>query len=134
MGRYETPEKDALKHKLCTKVNGAKFKELRFLLSQNKNLDMSRLLRNILYNRPIKVYTRDLTLDNLMEELTKLRAELNAIGVNINQITRKFNTFPDAQRKAFFGNSAFLAYQATQPKIDRILAIISKLGEKWLQG
>jgi len=132
MGRHNTPDQDALKHKLFTRVNDEKFKELQDILEKNGNIDMSGLLRNILYNRPTKVYSRDLTLDNLMEELSKLRGEINAIGNNINQITKKFNTFPDVQRKSFFGTSAFSEYQRIEVKVDRILEIISNLSKRWL--
>ena len=133
MGRNETPTQDALRHKLTTRVNDAKYDELLGLLAKNKNLDMSALVRTILYNRTVKVFTRDLTLDNLMEELSKLRAEINAIGVNINQITKRFNTYPDIQRKSFFGTSAFLEYQRIEVKVDRILEIIGNLSKRWLR-
>jgi hypothetical protein len=52
--------------------------------------------------------------------------------VNINQITRLFNTYPDKYRKEFYAKTAFSAYQALQPKIEQLLLIISKLAKKWL--
>ena len=94
---------------------------------------MSRLVRAIITNQPVRVFTRDLTLDNLMEELTRLRTEIKHIGVNINQITRKFNTYPEPQRKAFFAKMAFQEYLAIEPKIDRLLDVITPLAKKWLQ-
>lgn len=133
MGRHDTPDEIALKHKLCTRVNDEKFKELQGILERNQNLDMSTLVRRILYNRPVTVYSRDLTLDDLMEELSKLREEINAIGVNINQITKKFNTYPDASRKSFFGTSAFSEYKRIEPKVNRLLEIISNLSKRWLR-
>ena len=93
---------------------------------------MSGLLRNILNHQPVKIFTQDQTLNNLMEELAKHRTEINAIGVNINQITRHFNTYPDAIRKEYYAKTAFAAYLALQPKIERILSIISNLAKKWL--
>jgi hypothetical protein len=132
MGRRKAPEDEALLHELKTRVNTRKYQELLRILKQNPNKDISSLLRDILENRPIKVFTRDLTLDNLMEELARLRMEIKAIGVNINQITKKFNTYPDPRRKEFYAKTAFAEYQALQPRIEQLLTIISKLAKKWL--
>lgn len=134
MSRKKSPEAKELKHKLCTRVNDQKYAELQRLLQGNPKNDMSRLLRDILYNRRVKVFTKDQTLDNVMEELAKLRTEIRAIGVNINQITRHFNTYPEPSRKALYAAMAFKEYQAVEPKIDELLTIISKLGKKWLSA
>lgn len=94
---------------------------------------MSRLVRAIITKQPVRIFTRDLTLDNVMEELSRLRTEIKHIGVNINQITRKFNTYPEPQRKAFYAKMAFQEYLAIELKIDGLLDIISPLAKKWLQ-
>lgn len=133
MGRKKTPDDVALRHKLTTKVNGQTYLKLNRLLEQNPSNDMSSLVRAILTNRPVRVFTRDLTLDNLMEELARLRTEIRAIGVNINQITHQFNTYPEPQRKAFFAKMAFQQYLAIELKVDQLLDIITSLAKKWLQ-
>lgn len=132
MGRKSAPADRNLKHRLFTRVNDQKYNELQAILAKNPSLDMSRLIRSILLNRQVKVFTRDMTLDNLMEELAKLRGEVRAIGININQITKKFHTFPERQRKEFFAKIAFQEHLQLQGKIDRLLEIVSKLSKKWL--
>jgi hypothetical protein len=131
-GRARTTPEEALKFKLETRVNAKTYHELQRLLSQNPNKDMSSLIRDILLNRPVQIFTRDITLDNLMEELAKLRTEIRAIGININQITRLFNTYPEPRRKEFYARSAFAEYLAIEAKTDRLLEIISKLAKQWL--
>jgi hypothetical protein len=71
-------------------------------------------------------------MDLLMEELADLRGQIRAIGVNINQITRLFNTYPEPRRKEFYAKTAFNEYLQIEAKIDRLLEIISKLSKKWL--
>jgi hypothetical protein len=132
MGRKKAPAEKALLHEIKTRVNEKKFKELQSLLSKNPNNDMSRLVRDILHNRTIKVYTRDMTLDNLMEELARIRAEIRFIGININQITKSFHTYKEPVRQAYFAKVAFEKYEAVQPKIEILLEIISKLSKRWL--
>ncbi|MBN8852752.1 MAG: hypothetical protein BGO55_03255 [Sphingobacteriales bacterium 50-39] len=122
-----------LTHVLTTKVSDSTYSKLKHLLDQNPQNDMSRLVRAILNNQTVRVFTRDITLDNLMEELTRLRTEIKHIGVNINQITRKFNTYPEPQRKAFYAKMAFQEYLAIEPRINRLIDIITPLAQKWLQ-
>ncbi len=123
---------EALKHRLYTRVNDRKYAELQKLLEGNPKNDMSQLLRDILHNRPIKVFTKDKTLDNVMEELARLRTEIRYIGVNINQITRLFNTYPAPHQKVLYAKMAFKEYQAIESRIEELLTIVSKLGRKWL--
>jgi hypothetical protein len=125
-------DQDALKHRLYTRVNDRKYTELQKLLEGNPRNDMSQLLRDILHNRPVKVFTKDKTLDNVMEELARLRTEIRYIGVNINQITRLFNTYPEPHRKAEYAKIAFEEYQSIGCRIDELLIIVSKLGRRWL--
>lgn len=134
MPNRKVPGHAELKHLIITRVNDQKYAELQKLLHGNPKNDMSRLLRDILHNRPITVFTKDKTLDNVMEELAKLRSEIRAIGVNINQITRFFNTYPEPQRKSLYAKMAFQQYQAIEPKIDELFEIISKLAKKWLSA
>lgn len=132
MGRNKVSSKAELKHRLYTRVNDQKMEELKGLLRKNPSKDMSSLIRDILHNRPVKVFTRDQTLDNLMEELARLRTEIRAIGVNINQITRLFNTYPENHRKQVYAKMAFKEYQAIDSQVSQLLTIISKLAKRWL--
>lgn len=133
MPRGKTPDEEALKYRIETRVNEAKWIELQSILSKTMNMDMSALLRDILYNRPIKVYTYDRTLDMVMEELAGIRAQLKYIGVNINQITKRFHSYPELNSKVLHAKMAFDQYLAQQEKVDRLLEIITELSKRWLQ-
>lgn len=84
-------EKKMLRHEIKTRVNDPKFNELNDLLAKTRCKTMSELIRNILHNRPVKVYTVDESIHNIMEELSGIRKELKSIGININQVTHYFN-------------------------------------------
>src|SRR5882672_5146590 len=117
MARTRLKEEDALRYRIETRVTSKKFLEFQRILNENPHKDMSSLLRDILHERPVKIFTHDQTLDNLMEELGRLRTEIKAIGININQITRLFNTYPERSRKEFYAKTAFAEYQTLEPKI-----------------
>jgi hypothetical protein len=52
---------------------------------------MSELVRDILENKPVTVRVYDDTFDQYMEQLILITKEVNAIGVNINQVTHFFH-------------------------------------------
>ena len=123
-----------LTHLIYTKVNDEKYNELKKLLDANPANNMGRLVRDILYKTPIKIITFDKTLDVVVEEFTKIRSELNAIGVNINQITHMFNTYPEPQRKLFFAKIAIDRYVLIEEKIDRLFSMLLQIERKWLSA
>lgn len=132
MRKGEKKGEDRLERPVMTRINQAKYQELKRLADMTKDETISGLVRDIIHNRPIQVYTHDETMDLLMEELANLRGQIRAIGVNINQITRLFNTYPEPRRKEFYAKTAFNEYLQIEAKIDRLLEIISKLSKQWL--
>lgn len=132
MQKGETKGKKALQHPVMTRINHAKYLELEKIAGQTKDETVSGIVRSIIHNQPVKVFVKDETLNRTMEELAALRNEIRAIGVNINQITRWFNTYPAPKQKEFYAKIAFGKYVTLEDKIDRLLEIISNLAEKWL--
>lgn len=133
MPRRKAEESKLLQHKIQTRVNQAKFKQLAELAKKATNGSTSDLLRDILYNREIKVKTVDKTLSELMPELIRLRKEVNSIGNNINQITRYFHQSPDETQKVFYATRVAGLYDGTGAKIEELLQLIADLGKQWLQ-
>jgi hypothetical protein len=132
MRKGETKGEDRLERPVMTRINQAKYQELKRLADMTKDETISGLVHDIIHNRLIQVYTHDETMDLLMEELASLRGQIRAIGVNINQITRLFNTYPEPRRKESYAKTAFNEYLQIEAKIDRLLEIISKLSKQWL--
>lgn len=132
MGKNKLEEDQVLKHEVKTRVRTKTFKRLQTYINDAPNRDMSSLVRDILENKPVTVITYDRSLDMIMQELSATRAQIKAIGVNINQITRLFNTYTELKKKEFYAKIAFDKYLAVQPHIDRILVIVSNLSKKWL--
>jgi Bacterial mobilisation protein (MobC). len=134
MRKGETKGDKKLRYAVRTRLSKEKYQELTALLNKTKDETLAGLVRNILLNRSIKVYTHDETIDLLLEELASLRSELKAIGVNFNQITRYFNTYPEDAQKRFYAKIGFEKYQQTESKIERLLELMSNLCKKWLSG
>ena len=132
MRKGETKGEKGLQHPVMTRINHAKYLELERIASKTKDETVSGLIRSIIHLRPIKIYTHDETMNLVMEELARLRGEIRAIGVNINQITRMFNSYPEQRTKEFYAKIAYKEHLKLEAKIDQVLEIISKLAKKWL--
>ena len=132
MSRKKVKEQELLKYEVKTRVKERTFLKLKSLINGAPNRDMSSTVRDILENKPVKVITYDRSLDMVMQELSATRKEIKAIGVNINQITRLFNTYSEPKSKEFFARIAFQKYSGLQPSIEKVLSIISNLSKRWL--
>jgi Bacterial mobilisation protein (MobC). len=86
------------------------------------------------FNGFSKMTIRDCTMDKVMEELCSIRHELKAIGININQMTRVFNTYPEHKRREISARLSFQKYMAIEAQVDRLLETVSKLAVKWLSS
>lgn len=127
-------EQKALTCPVMTRIDKAKYDELKAIASKTKDKTISSIVRDIIHNQKIKVYMHDETTDLLLEELTALRGEIKAIGVNFNQITRYFNTYPEDAKKRFYAKIGFEKYQQLETKMDRLMELISNLCKRWLSG
>jgi hypothetical protein len=132
MRKGQTKREKGLTYPVMTRITKAKYDELKTIAAKTKDETVSGLIRNIIHNRPVTVHTHDETLNLVMEELAALRGEIKSIGININQVTRLFNTYPEQRRKEFYAKIAFNQYLGIETKIDRLLTIVSKLAKKWL--
>ena len=89
------------------------------------------LVRRLLLKKSITLFHKDSSLDGPLEELARIRQQLKAIGVNINQITRHFHGSSHDSRRALLAQQALVQYQKVEAKVSLLLSIISQLARKW---
>lgn len=94
---------------------------------------MSEMVRDILDNRPIRVLVHDDSLEQYMEVLSSIQKELRSIGININQVTRHFNSSTADTQKMFHSMRIAEQYDQVGIRVDQVLSIISQIAEQWLQ-
>ncbi|WP_200978212.1 hypothetical protein [Echinicola sp. 20G] len=82
-----------------SRISMERYQYLLDLLSKSQNATMSSLVRDILSNKTIVCKTHDETFDLLLDRMNSIQMEIHAIGVNINQVTRYFNSLEDPLRK-----------------------------------
>lgn len=134
MARRKSPYPDQLltRH-IQTKVTDEVYQRLEQLQIKSDCQTMGELARRILSKDKITLFHKDASMDGPMEELTSIRKELKAIGVNINQITHSFHIAQTDNQKNYQAMRAAEEYKNVGAKVDQLLNIVSQLSKKWLQ-
>lgn len=99
-------------------------------LSKSNCRSVAELARHILYKEQIIFYTKDATMDGVALELAGIKKELRAIGVNINQVTRYFNSKSLPSAKIFEALKILDEFKKISKRCDAVLAMIDKVAEK----
>lgn len=58
-------------------------------------LKLSEYLRRLIFDKPVVTTYRNQSMDDFMAGMILLKAELNSIGNNFNQLVKKVNTYKD---------------------------------------
>ncbi len=133
MPRPKIAEKDQLSHLIRVRVNDTVFQRLTRLQKQTDCRSICEMARNILSNERITLFHKDASLNGPMEELALIRKELKAIGININQQTYHFHISQNETERAFYVNRTATLYKDIDQRVNRLLIIVGKLAEAWLQ-
>jgi hypothetical protein len=95
---------------------------------------LSDYARKKLLDKPISIYTRNKSLDDFMAEMIRLREELNAIGINYNQVVKRLHALQDFDEIKSWLVHNESSRQLLFKKIDEIKYKISQINDQWLQS
>lgn len=133
MGRKKMGDAALLKHPVKTRVNDQVYRRLQELMSNSRHRTISEVIRQILSDKPIKVYHVSADLITTLDEMARIRNEIKMIGHNINQVVKKFHGTPFQYTK---GISILMLQQQLEQIENRLVdldPLISEIGKKWLQ-
>lgn len=124
---------DLLTHPIILRVTETVFKKLEKLQPESNCQSVGEVARKIISGEKILCFYKDVSLNAPMEELTSIRKELKAIGININQQTKYFHTSDSEAQRAFYVMKTADLYKKVNANVETLLVLISKLTEQWLQ-
>lgn len=134
MGRKKAKDSGSLLSKIVwTRLTTDAYQRLESFVGKSDCQTVGEVARRILSKERITTFTIDRSFDQVMEELSSIRRELNAIGTNINQITHAFHLSEGAAQKAIHAIKVADQYKVVGTKVDRLLSIISQHSTQWLQ-
>ncbi|MES2456820.1 MAG: mobilization protein [Bacteroidota bacterium] len=126
-------EKEKLNHSVIIRVNEATFQRLEKLAAESSYRTVAEVARRILANEQLNIFHKDTSLNGPMEELALIRKELKSIGININQQTHHFHNCESPAERAFYVNRTAILYKDVDERLNRLLLVVGKLADKWLQ-
>lgn len=129
MGVRKYHKTEPLTRLIGVRVSEPFYTKLEGWQQQSNCQTIGELVRKILLEEKINWYHKDASMDGVAAELAGIRKELNAMGTNINQVTRYFNSTTLPNQKIFEALKILEEYQKITAKVENVLTIIGKL--KW---
>lgn len=126
-------ENDKRDVRICIRLTQQEFEKIRKMQQQTTDRMLSDFARKMLLGKPVRVLTRNQSLDLFMEEMVKLRKELNFIGKNFNQVVRKVNAVQMTGELSLWLPVCRKLQEQLLEKIAFIKDKISQTGKQWLQ-
>ena len=132
MGRRKSKQpSQLLSHPILFRVSKAEYERLQAYCQDSDCPSIGEALRRLLQGKPITLFHRDRSLDAPLEELARIRQELRAIGVNINQLLRYFHSTQHSTEHRLLAEQALGQYRQVESKVSLLLTLISQLSAKW---
>lgn len=119
--------------KVTVRFKPVEYNKVNKAFSTTTKKKLSEYIRFVLLDKPVTVYTRDKSVDDLMAELILLRNELSAIGSNFNQLVKRLHTASHQEVIKTLALRSETEQQNFLQKIDEINQKIIQLSRKWLQ-
>ncbi|PZR29143.1 MAG: hypothetical protein DI535_03775 [Citrobacter freundii] len=110
------------------------YEQLNTAFKRTTKRKLSEYIRALLLGRPVTIYTRNRSLDELMPVLLQLRKELSAIGNNYNQAVHKLHTLSRSPDAVNWAKNTEHYHQLFEEKQAEISRQISRCSDQWLHG
>lgn len=94
---------------------------------------LSEYIRYVLLEKPVTVYTRDQSLDDMLALFNSLKNELSAIGNNFNQAVKRLHTMDRIAEIKSWAEAGEKHRELFMEKVAEINQKITQLSDKWLQ-
>lgn len=118
---------EPLTHIIGVRVSEQFYNKLENLRKNSNCQTLAEFARLILQQEKIIWYHKNESADALAVELAAIRKEIKSIGLNINQITRYFNSSAIPNQKIFYALKILDDYKKTSTKMDQVLTVLDKV-------
>lgn len=126
-------EEENRERKITTRFKPGEFLLIDRRFKKTRFRKMSEYIRSVLLEKPITVNYRDKSMDEMLEELSLLRRELNAIGNNLNQAVRQINAAHGSADNRLWLSLMSIIGTKVDPAIVQIKDRMQSFSELWSQ-
>lgn len=128
-----TETTDNLVKRLTLRFKASEYDVLEKKCRKTTFRNLSEYCRALLAGEKITVRYRDSSLDEMIEELSVLRRELNAVGNNLNQAVRQINAGHGLAGDGIWMKLLTIISGQVEPKIKEIKEQMNKYSDQWSQ-
>lgn len=118
---------------LLTRLKPAEYQSIYSAFKKTRFNSLSEYSRSLLLSKPVVVYYRDKSMDDMLEELAVLRHELNAIGNNLNQAVRQIHIAHGQADSRLWISLLSVVGSKVEPSIKQIKDRMQIFSDQWLQ-
>ncbi|UEG54902.1 hypothetical protein LLH06_07980 [Mucilaginibacter daejeonensis] len=126
-------EQENRERKITTRFKPGEFLLIDRRFKKTRFRKMSEYIRCVLLERPVTVNYRDRSMDDMLEELSLLRRELNAIGNSLNQAVRQINAAHGSADNRLWLTLMSIIGTKVDPAIAQIKERMQNFSELWSQ-
>lgn len=119
--------------RLTVRFSEAEYNKIEISFRTTTKRKLSEYVRFVLLEKPVTVYTRDQSLDDMLALFSSLRNELSAIGSNFNQAVKKLHTMARIPEIKAWTLVEEKHRELFMEKVAEINQKIAELSDKWLQ-
>lgn len=118
---------------LNLRLKPEEFNQFKKQYERSRFRKMSDYGRAVLLGKPVAVFYRDKSMDEILEELVLLRRELNAVGNNLNQSVKNINTVHGFADARLWMNLMTVIKSQIEPAIEQIKVQMDRYSDLWSQ-
>jgi hypothetical protein len=122
---------ELLKHKVGVRFDEKTYNKLKSQVQQSNASTVGELVRKIVTNEKVTFFIKDISMDEPTAALIKMRKEINAIGVNINQLTEMCHTTDSVEQKIDSMLKVAELYRQMMDKVSDVWKQVSEMSSKW---
>lgn len=129
----EKAQEDTLSRRITVRLTVAEYDRIQAQFHRTTKRKLSEYVRALLLQRPVTIYTRSKSIDELIPILLQLKNQLSAIGNNFNQAVHRLHTL-DRLEEAIAWTEKVQYYQQDfhQQQLD-IKTRLDQIQERWLR-
>jgi hypothetical protein len=122
---------ELLKHKVGVRFDEKTYNKLKSQVQQSNASTVGELVRKIVTNEKVTFFIKDISMEEPTAALIKMRKEINAIGVNINQLTEMCHTTDSVEQKIDSMLKVAELYKQMTNKVSDVWKQVSEMSLKW---
>jgi hypothetical protein len=100
-------------------------------VQQSNASTVGELVRKIVTNEKVTFFVKDISVEEPTAALIKIRKEINAIGVNINQLTEMCHTTDSVEQRVDSMLKVAEQYRQMTDKVSEVWKQVSEMSLKW---